>query len=448
MRILIVDDEERFARILCLALQASGYGEIDTAASGEEAVEKVRVKPCDILVTDLRMPGMNGLELSAEVKRRTPGTDVILMTAFADVETAREALKRGALDYLVKPFDNSELVALIAQAEARRNLKHMGEPRDESGVIFAGMVGVSPGMRKLFRSVEKAARHDSTVLILGESGTGKELVARAIHSLSSRHRGPFIDLHCAAIPEALLESELFGHEKGAFTGAVAQKRGRLEIAAGGTVFLDEIGEMPLALQPKLLRFLQEHRLTRVGGTESFNVDVRVVAATNRELGEEIKKGNFRQDLYYRLDVMRIEVPPLRERPGDVEPLVRHFLRTKGSAADAVSTKVLDILRLYEWPGNVRELENVIERAILEAEGEPVGVMHLPPGIAGKAEQDASEAPILAEGGLDLADNERQLIERALREADDNKSKAAKLLGITRRKLYSRMKLLGMDTGAE
>lgn len=444
MRILIVDDEIRFADVLRLALNAEGCGEVDTAQSGEEALDKVRTDPCDVLVTDLRMPGMSGLELMAEVKRRAPSTDIILMTAFADVETAREALKRGALDYLVKPFDNKELFSLIAQVRAKRSLDAGAGANGESEIMFAGMVGRSDVMKMVFEKIRRAARHDSAVLIQGESGTGKELVARAIHSLSTRHQGPFIDFHCAAIPESLLESELFGHEKGAFTGAEGRKKGRIELATGGTVFLDEVGELPLSLQPKLLRFLQEHQFTRIGGTETITVDVRVVAATNRDLEKEVDKGGFREDLFYRLDVVRIQLPPLRERPGDVEPLLNHFLRVKGSAGQLAADEAVEIIKKYNWPGNIRELQNVVERAVLEAEGKPIDIEHLPDKIAGRGDLHSLDES----ANLDLAVNERQLIERALKESGGNKSAAAKLLGITRRKLYSRMKRLGMNTDGE
>jgi DNA-binding NtrC family response regulator len=443
MRILIVDDEKRFADVLRMSLEAEGYADVRTAASAEEALDVLRAGAFDVLVTDLRMPGMSGIELLAEVKRRTPGTEIILMTAFAEVETAKEALKRGALDYLVKPFDNSELAALIAQVAAKLNVARGSGTAADAEVQFAGMVGASPAMKAVFEKVEKAARHDAAVLILGESGTGKELVARAIHRLGTRHRGPFVDLHCAAIPETLLESELFGHERGAFTGADARKRGRMEIAAGGMVFLDEIGELPQSLQPKLLRFLQEHQLTRIGGSETITVDVRVIAATNRNLEEEVRNGRFREDLFYRLDVIRIEVPPLRERPEDILPLVRHFLRTKGGAENAIEDSAVEVLKRYRWPGNVRELQNVIERAVLEAEGQPVDLRHLPESITGQPASGVSEPS----GVLDLEANERQLIEQALKRSGGNKAAAARLLGISRRKLYSRMKKLGMDAGS-
>jgi DNA-binding NtrC family response regulator len=445
MRILIVDDEKRFAKVLCQALNADGYKDVDMASSGQEALDAVRVKPCDVLVTDLRMPGMSGLELMGEVGRRSPGTEIILMTAFADVATAREALKRGAVDYLVKPFDNQELSALLKQIQARRTAAGEKPADSEDSNLFMGMAGQSPVMRKMFEAVERVARSDASILILGESGTGKELIARAVHDLSPRHRGPFVDLHCAAIPENLLESELFGHERGAFTGAHDRKRGRLELAAGGTVFLDEIGEMPLPLQPKLLRFLQEHQFIRVGGSETITVDVRIVAATNRNLEEEVKAGNFREDLFYRLDVVDIIIPPLRERMSDIEPLVYYFLRLKGLVADAFSPEAMETLKGYSWPGNVRELQNAVERAVIDAVGGRIEPRHLPEKLLGETVA-ATEAAgnEISEQDMDLVSNEKQIIEQALRRTGGNKTAAAKLLGITRRRLYSRMKLLGID----
>ncbi|TET32975.1 MAG: sigma-54-dependent Fis family transcriptional regulator [Planctomycetota bacterium] len=438
MKILIVDDEKRFAKVLQLALNTEGYDRVEIACSGDEAIEKIRISPYDLVVTDLRMPGMNGLELMAEVKRRTPGTDIILMTAFADVETARAALKKGALDYLVKPFDNSELISLVSQSASRRIVNGTGMAAEKTDALFAGMVGRSKAMKSVFERITKAAHSEAAVLILGESGTGKELVARAVHKLSNRHKGPFVDLHCAAIPENLLESELFGHEKGAFTGADNQKKGRLELAAGGVIFLDEIGEMPLSLQPKLLRFLQEHQLVRVGGSDTINVDARVVAATNRDLESEVKNGNFREDLYYRLDVINIMIPPLAERKEDIVPLIRYFLQLKGSSPETINDEVLEILRQYKWPGNVRELQNVIERAIIESDGEVVEPGHLPERLVVNNE-DRPEG-----GTLDHTTSERQLIMQALTKAKGNKSEAARLLGITRRKLYSRLKRLDID----
>jgi DNA-binding NtrC family response regulator len=430
MRIIIADDETRFARLLARILAAEGRDDVETAASGPEALDPVRSKPCDVLVADLRMPGMTGLELLSQVRRISPGTDCILMTAFADVATAREALKGGAVDYLVKPFDNTELTSLVDQIAERRSV--LQGPRPDT---FVGMVGRSAGMRAVFETMERTAGADATVLILGETGTGKELVARGIHALGPRHRGPFVDVNCAAIPETLIESELFGHEPGAFTGAAGRKAGRLELAGKGTVFLDEIGSMPLGLQPKLLRFLQERTVYRVGGTEAVSIDARVLAATNSDLEAEMRAGRFREDLYYRLAVVTIRLPPLSERAEDTPLLVRHFLRRKGRPEGSITDEAMDLLVRHDWPGNVRELENVVEQAILRAGGDAVDAGHLP---------DPLGRPERRRGGLDLGSNEKDLIEAALRRAGGNKTRAASLLGITRRKLYSRMKILGMD----
>jgi DNA-binding NtrC family response regulator len=443
MRTLVVDDDSRFAGILRRVLASEDLGEVDASSSAEEALRRLRDAAFDVIVTDLRMPGMSGLDLLAEIRRVAPGTDVILMTAFADVATAREALKRGAMDYLVKPFDNSELVSLLSQAKARRAAL-AAHPADEAEP-FAGMIGVSPQMRRLFSSVEKVSRSEATVLIVGESGTGKELVARAIHSLGARHTGPFVDVNCAAIPDTLIESELFGHERGAFTGAHAMRRGRIEAASRGTLFLDEIGEMPLGLQPKLLRFLQGRRIYRVGGNREIPVDVRVIAATNRDVDLEVREKRLREDLYFRLAVVRIDVPPLRERREDVAPLVRHFLRLRGASAGAVEPGALKALESYDWPGNVRELANAIEQASFESEGGRLAVGHLPSRVTGPGHP--SGPPGTGTESLDIQVNERRLVEEALRRAGGNKSRAAELLGISRRRLYSRMGLLNIDSGS-
>ncbi|HYE04407.1 MAG TPA: sigma-54 dependent transcriptional regulator [Planctomycetota bacterium] len=438
MRILIVDDETRFAAILARALGAEGYADVASASSAEDALDGLRERPCDLLVTDLRLPGMSGIELMGAVRRASPTTDVVLMTAFADVATARDALKRGAIDYLVKPFDNSELVALAARTRAR-----LGAVAPDSGTLeMAGMVGSSPTMQRLFSELARVARADASVLILGESGTGKELLAHAVHSLSARAGGPFIEVNTATLPESVIESELFGHERGAFTGADKRKDGLFELAAGGTVFLDEIGELPLALQPKLLRFLQERRFYRVGGTKPVTVDARVVAATNRDLAAEAAAGRFREDLYYRLDVASLTLPPLRERHEDVPLLVQRYLRGKSTAQPAISVEALAVIAAYRWPGNIRELHNAIERAVILADGATIGLEHLPDRLTSNAVTQRIVAPQRG-ASLDVAERERALIERALAEAAGNKTRAAELLGMTRRRLYSRLKLLGM-----
>jgi DNA-binding NtrC family response regulator len=451
LRILIADDEPRFAKVLRQALVAKGYADVSVVSNAHDALEDASAHPCDLLVTDLCMPGMSGIDLMAEMKRRWPGIDIILMTAFADVQTAKSSLKGGALDYLVKPFHNEELVSQVRQVQARRRAAGIEHGNEREGIAFEGLIGTSPQMRRTFASLERAARSDASVLLLGESGTGKELAARALHALSARHAGPFVDIHCAAIPEHLLESELFGHEKGAFTSADSRKKGRLELADAGTLFLDEIGEMPLSLQPKLLRFLQERHFVRIGGTDAIAVNVRVVAATNRDLSAEVEAGRFREDLFYRLEVLTTTLPPLRERTGDVGVLVRHFLRTGGRSPDAIAPDALSALEQYRWPGNVRELRNAVERAIIESENGPIGRAHLPDKMTKHESEDhvpagPSRTPL--PDTLDHRANERQLIEQALASAGGNKTRAAEMLGMTRRRLYSRMKLLEMASDEE
>ncbi len=438
MKILIVDDHPVFAGVLKQALEAEGYKDVATAVSSERALDLLRAQSFDVILTDLRLPKMNGLQLMAEAKRRAPGLVIILMTAYAEVATARLALKQGAMDYLVKPFDNEELFGLLERVEPRTDSSGGNLCNDDSQ--FQGMVGSSPGMLSLFKTIRKAAHSNESVLILGESGTGKELVARAIHRLSARNRTPFMVIHSAALPATLVESELFGHEKGSFTGATARKLGKLEAADGGTAFFDEIGELPLELQPKLLRFLQEHQFMPVGGTETITVNVRTIAATNRDIDEEVKNGSFREDLFYRLDVIRIVLPPLKERIEDIPLLASHFLKTNGMANTVIEPDAMEALKNYSWPGNVRELENVLKRAILESESGPLTAASLPEKIF-NSEQHEQSGDAQDCDSFDLTTNERQLIREAIRKAHGNKTEAAKLLGISRRKLYSRLERL-------
>ena len=444
MRILIVDDENRYAAVLARTLAYEGFDQVETAESAEEALRIIASAPFDLVITDLRLPRRSGLELMGEVRRRHPATAFVLMTAFADVATARDALKGGALDYLVKPFDTRELVALVRQAEARHLEARPAAPAapaaSASGAGFGGLLGASPAMARVCDELERAARSDVTVLLLGESGTGKELAANALHRGSARAGGPFVEAHLAALAESVLESELFGHEKGAFTGAERRKAGLFEAASGGTIFLDEIGEVPGHLQPKILRVLQERRFARVGGTEKVSVDVRLVAATNRVLADEVAAGRFREDLYYRLAVLTITQPPLRERGDDVRLLAEDFLRRRRPGA-AFDGEALAALRAHRWPGNVRELANVVERALVLCDGEVVGRSHLPPGL-GRGGEMVDVTP--ADGSaLHLQGHERQLILQARQQAGGTKTRAADLLGITRRRLYSRLQRLGM-----
>jgi len=438
MRILLVDDERRFARVLADAIAAEGDDRIDVAHDFDRALATFDDGDYDAVVTDLRLGDASGIELLAHLRRRRPRLPVVLMTAFADVATAREALKRGAVDYLVKPFEVEELMEILDQ---NRPDSQAGD-RDSS---FAGMIGGSPAMREVFSQLRRFADADVPVLIAGETGTGKELAARSVHALSPRHRGPFVPLNVATIPESILESELFGHERGAFTGAERAKAGLVEQAAGGTLFLDEIGELLPSLQPKLLRFLQERSCYRVGGTKPYHVDVRVVAATNRDLRAEVDAGRFRQDLYYRLDVARVELPPLRARGEDVELLAEAHLGRRAIDPDRLTARARVMLRAHRWPGNVRELENVLDRALLLAGEGPIDGEHLAErlGAPEPGMQELDDGP-----GMGLEEQERRLIRRALEQAGGNRAEAARILGISRRRLYSRFKSLGLDPDAE
>jgi DNA-binding NtrC family response regulator len=438
-KILVVDDEKKMCVILKGMLEEKGH-DVTAVEDGQEAKELAREQEFDLVITDLKMTPVDGLELLKAVKKTSPETEVVLMTAYASVQTAIEAMKRGAYDYIIKPFDLEEMGLLVQKvADKRRLVMENRQLREDlrSREKAVMVLGNSPEMRQVMSMVEKVAQSDVTVLIRGESGTGKELVAEAIHRRSPRSAGPLVAVNCAALTETLLESELFGHEKGAFTGAIKKKLGRFELAHGGTIFLDEVGDVSPALQAKLLRVLQEKEFVRVGGTETIAVDVRLIAATNRNLEQAIQEGKFREDLYYRLSVFPIVVPPLRERPEDIEPLVEHFLAAHGKSLEDMDNRTLEQLTSYHWPGNVRELENVIERALILAGGERVGPSHLP-------FFDSREATgSLDQGGLNLESLERESIIRALRQTGGNKAEAARLLGITRRALYSRMERLGL-----
>ncbi len=443
--ILVVDDEVKMCVILQGMLEERGH-RVSTAGNGREAQELIAGQEFDVVVSDLKMSPVDGLELLQAVKKTSPETEVVLMTAYASVQTAIQAMKQGAYDYIIKPFDLEEMGLLVDRIlEKKRLVLENRQLREESlGDRGREMVaGKSTQMKQLFTLVDKVAPSDVTVLILGESGTGKELVAEAIHRRSPRAGGPLVAVNCAALTETLLESELFGHEKGAFTGAIRKKLGRFELAQGGTVFLDEIGDVTAALQAKLLRVLQEKTFVRVGGTETITADIRLIAATNRNLEQAIGAGHFREDLYYRLSVFPIRVPPLRERREDIPDLVAFFLQKRGRKLPDVDQAAIDQLMRYDWPGNVRELENVIERAvILAAGGERIGLDHLP--LFSAAATSAS-----APGGeLNLEKLERQSILQALQKSGGNKSAAARLLGITRRTLYSRMERLGLRGDSE
>jgi len=444
--ILIVDDEAALAKLLEATLCAEGYG-ADTVTSGEDALRALRSRRFDVVLTDLAMQPVDGLEVLRVAREEWPDTDVIMMTAYATAETAVRAMKNGALDYLIKPFDTEELLLRLREIAERRRLIEENESLRglvERKVKLGNLVGPGDEMQRVFRLVEKVAASRATVLIRGESGTGKELLAEAIHVHSPRGRGPLIKVNCAAIPETLLESELFGHEKGAFTGAHQQRKGRFELADRGSIFLDEIGDLSAMLQVKLLRVLQKGEFERVGGTRTLRSGARVIAATHRDLEAEMVQGRFREDLYYRLNVFPIPLPPLRERKNDIPHLVKHFIGKHGSPGDGIEPDALDALLHYHWPGNVRELENVVERSLIMKNGRSITRADLP----GHVIRDAAAcldlvAVDIPDTGINMDDTERAIILKALQKAGGNKTKAARLLGITRRKLYSRMDILGI-----
>jgi two-component system, NtrC family, response regulator AtoC len=446
--ILIVDDEPSIRKVLGAHLRRDGY-DVTAAASGVEAIEILQEEGADLVITDLRMPGMDGLELLRWVKQSYPGLPVIMLTAHGTVDSAVEALKRGAQDYLTKPFDQDELKLVILKAlaqeeKSRRSFKSDEAPKD-------AIVGDTPSMRAVFTLIEKVASSPSTVLLTGESGTGKELVARAIHHSSERREAPFITLNCGAIPENLFESELFGHERGAFTGAVTSKPGRFEIADGGTLFLDEIAELPKDLQVKLLRVLQDQTFERVGGLKTIRVDVRLVAATNSDLRQAVAGGAFREDLFYRLNVVPIVLPPLRERADDIPLLAQHFLQKFNRRLDkhvqGISGEAMAVLQAAPWPGNIRELENLIERAVLLSDGGTLGVDDFP-GVEGGGPslptEEGSDALGLKEYvRVHTARLERARIKKALAQEEGNVTRASRLLGISRKSLQTKMKEYGL-----
>ena len=440
-RILVVDDEASARSALSEILTDEGY-KVRTAADGFRAVAAAGEFAPDVVLTDLKMPGMDGLTLLARLKEADPEVAVVLMTAFGAVESAVEAMRAGASDYLTKPLNSDELLVIIQRClegvELRRETKRMKKQLAER-YSFANIVGQSPEMQTVFKSVEQVAPSRATVLITGESGTGKELIASAIHHNSDRKDRPFVKLHCAALAETLLESELFGHERGAFTGADRRRVGRFEQADGGTLFLDEIGEISPTTQVKLLRVLQEHEFERVGGNQTQKVDVRLVAATNRDLRKMVEQGKFREDLYYRLNVINLHLPPLRQRSDDIPALAMHFLQ-RFAKEDSKQVQRLDdatlrILRTYPWPGNVRELENVMERAVVLVDGPVVLPRHLPGELITAADEQDDHPKI---PGSSLADIERHAILKTLEFVGGSTTRAAQILGISVRKIQYRL----------
>ena len=447
--VLVVDDDPAHRTMLRTLLTGWGYG-IAEADDGSTAIEKVHEQAFDLILMDIRMIKVSGLEALNEIKVFNPAIPVIIMTAYSSVETAVEALKSGAYDYLTKPLDFDELRLAMERAMDHRQLREENRLLRESlGNHFdrQNIIGRSPSMVKLLETVAQVAPSEATVLITGESGTGKEMIAGAIHFNSPRREGPFVKLNCAAITETLLESELFGQEKGAFTGAHKRKEGRFRQAHGGSIFLDEISEMSLGMQVKLLRVLQEREITRVGGEEVINVDVRLIAATNKDLLKEIQAGRFREDLFYRLNVVTLNMPPLRERREDVPLLAKHFLvmfaEKNRKTIKGFTPQAMDLLIRYEWPGNVRELMNAVERAVVLANSEYLDEKDLPLALKDETTEGKARPKQVIPGDLPLEEVEKVSILKTLELTGGNKSEAARRLGITRRTLHKKLKKYGV-----
>ena len=441
-KILVIDDEERLCWALEKGLRQEGY-QVITATRGKEGLELIQNETPSLVILDLKMPDMDGLEVLVKAKDLIPKLPVIMITAHGSIDTAIEAMKLGAVDYITKPFDLDELKIIVKQAlMVSRLLEEVVFLRSELNKKHGRILGNSPAIQEVNSLIERVADSNATVLITGESVTGKEVTALSIHKLSYRRDKSYVPINCAALPESLLESELFGHEKGAFTGAVVRKIGRFELADKGTLFLDEITEMPLSMQVKLLRVLQEREFERVGGTESIKIDVRIIAATNRDPMECIKNGTFREDLFYRLNVLPIYIPPLRLRTEDIPLLVMHFLQKfNPSQEQMISPEAVELLMNYEWPGNIRELQNVIERAVILSRGNDIKISHLPKEIQ-KLEHKKNMADLglilnFPDKGISFDEVERELILKSLEKSSGNQTKAAHLLGLTRSALLYR-----------
>ncbi len=469
-RARIADDEESLRFVIRRLLEHDGC-EVDEAENGAEAVEKAGEHAYDIYVCDIKMPRLTGIEVLRKIRRMQPDAIVVMMTAFGSQKLAVEALQSGAYDYFTKPFEVEELRIVLRRALERqallRKVRHL-ESKIHSGVGFGKLTSRSDAMKRVYDLVRRVSEHDVTVLLSGESGVGKEVIAQAIHDSSAGAAGIFVKVNCAAIPEPLLESELFGHEKGSFTGAVAAKPGKFEVADGGSILLDEIGEMPLALQAKLLRMIQEKQVERVGSTSPRSIDLRIMAATNRDLAKMVKEQRFREDLFFRLNVLPIHVPPLRERISDLPELIEHFIenfnRTSKKQIVSVSSEAMNCLEDYKWPGNVRELQNVIQRAIIMTSGQYITPDALPTQIRGGHPADASLrlvgrpetagdiqvalSDILVgtlSGQIDrvVAREEKHLICLALKEVNNHRQDTADLLGISRKSLHNKMQKYGL-----
>ena len=454
--ILIVDDEKNYLTILSAILEDEGF-EVLTAQGGQEALEIHKTSDLDLILTDMKMPLMDGIQLLENLKSVDPDLPVIMMTAHGTVDKAVEAIQKGAYTYVLKPFDNERLIIYVKKATSMYQVvKENRRLRDavESQYRFGNIIGKSKIMRDIFDTIQKVAPSGATVLIEGQSGTGKELVARSIHFNSPRREKPFVAVNCSALAESLLESELFGHERGAFTGAVATKKGRFELADGGTLFLDEIGELSQNLQVKMLRVLQEKNFERVGGVRSISVDIRIIAATNKDLQQEMKSGRFREDLFYRLNVVHISLPALNARKEDIRLLVNHFIKKYASERESavpvtgVDQEVDRLFYDYSWPGNIRELENVIERVMILCPGEVIRVSELPKGFKDSVYNTLHLEGIPADAKLydTLAEIEKTMILRALKISNNVQSHAAALLGIGKSGLNQKIKKYDLDVG--
>jgi len=446
-RILVVDDERSMREILEIFLKSEGYS-VSVADNGKSALEVMKNDFFDLIITDMKMPKVGGLELLRNVKEISPDTVVVIITAFGTTESAVEAMKLGAYDYITKPFQMDDIRLVVKNALEKQKLqKDVSILKEQLRTpSLENIIGQGPAMKELFSIISKTAESNANVLITGESGTGKELVAKAIHSLSPRKDQHFVAINCAAIPEGLLESELFGYMKGAFTGAAANKQGLFELANEGTLFLDEIGEMPLSLQAKLLRIIEDRTFRRVGGISDIKVDVRIISASNRDIKALAEKGQFREDLYFRLNVLSVKIPPLRERGDDIPLLVAHFMKKFAGDKKKFSQEAIEMLKNYQWKGNVRELENIIERVVLLCDRDVIGVEQLPEEI--KSDSTSAKEVTVPRGGIDveniMEEMEKAYLLKALEQTNGVKTEAAKLLNLTFRSFRHKLKKYGIE----